>query len=119
MSSDMATNVRLLVVVGPTASGKTSLAVRAALALGGEIVGADSVQVYRGFDIGSGKPTQEELQGARHHLLDVVNAAERFSAAAFVQLADRIISEVTSRGQLPIIQGGVWSSGMPSSTMEY
>lgn len=98
----------LLVIVGETASGKTSLAIELARKYDGEIVGADSVQVYRGFDIGSGKPTPEELAGVRHHLLDVAEPDEDFDAARFVELADAAIADIRSRGRLPIVCGGTY-----------
>ena len=96
----------LLVVTGPTASGKTALAVRLAELFGGELVGADSVQVYRGFDIGSSKPTREELRGVPHHLLDVRDASQPLDAAEFARLADGAIADVRQRGHLPIVVGG-------------
>lgn len=96
----------LIVITGPTASGKTALAVRMALALGGELVGADSVQVYRGFDIGSNKPGPEELRGIPHHLLDVVSADETIDAVHFASLADTAIDAVRARGKVPIVVGG-------------
>ncbi len=98
----------LLVVCGETASGKTALALALARALEGEIVGADSVQVYRGFDVGSGKPTAEELAGVPHHLLSVADPAEEFHAGRFVALADAAIAEVRARGRLPIVCGGTY-----------
>lgn len=96
----------ILVIVGPTGSGKTDTAVLAALALGGEIITADSMQVYRGMDIGTAKPTPEEQRGVPHHLIDVVNPDEEFSVAEYVALADRIIAEIAGRGHVPIIAGG-------------
>ena len=98
----------LLVIVGETAAGKTQLAVELARALDGEIVGADSVQIYRGFDIGSGKPTAVELGGIAHHLLDVADPQEAFHAGRFVALADAAIAEVRARGRLPIVCGGTY-----------
>lgn len=98
--------VPLLVVTGPTASGKTALALELARRFGGELVGADSVQVYRGFDIGSSKPTAEELQGIPHHLLDVREADAPLDAAEFAELADAAIAEVRQRGHVPIVVGG-------------
>ncbi len=98
----------LLVIVGETASGKTALAIELAREHGGEIVGADSVQVYRGFDIGSGKPGREELGGVVHHLLDVADPDEDFDAARFVELADAAIADVRARGKLPIVCGGTY-----------
>ncbi|MBI2389719.1 MAG: tRNA (adenosine(37)-N6)-dimethylallyltransferase MiaA [Deltaproteobacteria bacterium] len=98
----------LLVIVGETASGKTRLAVELSRAFDGEIVGADSVQVYRGFDVGSGKPTEEELAGVRHHLIDVAEPGEDFDAARFVELADAAIADVRARGRTPIVCGGTY-----------
>jgi tRNA dimethylallyltransferase len=96
----------LLVVTGPTASGKTALAIELARRFAGELIGADSVQVYRGFDIGSGKPTAAELGGVAHHLLDVRDADQPLDAAEFAALADEAIAEVRARGHLPIVVGG-------------
>lgn len=98
----------LLVVVGPTASGKTDLALSLAERLEGEIVGADSVQIYKRFDIGSGKPTADELARARHHLVDVVEPLEPLDAATFVALADSAITDVRTRGRVPIVCGGTF-----------
>jgi tRNA dimethylallyltransferase len=96
----------LLVITGPTASGKTALAIELARLLSGELIGADSVQVYRGFDIGSGKPCPAELAGVPHHLLDVRDADQPLDAAEFAALADQAISEVRARGHVPIVVGG-------------
>ncbi len=96
----------LIVVVGPTAAGKSGLAVRLALALGGEVLSADSQQVYRGFDIGTGKLTPEEQQGVPHHLLDVVDPGEPFSAARFVELADAAVAAIRARGRRVVVAGG-------------
>jgi tRNA dimethylallyltransferase len=96
----------LLVITGPTASGKTSLALELARIFHGELIGADSVQVYRGFDIGSSKPTARELQGIRHHLLDVCEASHPLDAVDFAALADAAIHEVCLRGHAPIVVGG-------------
>ena len=96
----------MLVIVGPTGSGKTDTAVLAALALGGEIVTADSMQVYRNMDIGTAKPTPEEQRGVAHHLIDVVNPDEEFSVAEYVALADRVIAGIVGRGHVPIVAGG-------------
>lgn len=97
---------RLLVLAGPTASGKTALAVALARRLGGEIVNADSQQVYRGLDVGTAKPTAEERAAAPHHLLDLVEPGEGMDAARFVALADAAIAEVAGRERLPIVAGG-------------
>jgi tRNA dimethylallyltransferase len=98
--------IRVLVVAGPTASGKTALAIALARRLGGEIVNADSQQVYRGLDVGTAKPTPEERAAAPHHLLDVVEPGEGMDAARFAALADAAIAEIAGRGRLPIVAGG-------------
>jgi tRNA dimethylallyltransferase len=95
-----------VVVVGPTAAGKSALAVQLASVLGGEVVSADSMQVYRGFDIGTGKLALEERRGIPHHLLDVVDPDESFSAARFVEAADGALSGIAARGRVPVVAGG-------------
>ncbi|HEY8431112.1 MAG TPA: tRNA (adenosine(37)-N6)-dimethylallyltransferase MiaA [Sandaracinaceae bacterium] len=97
---------RVLVIGGVTASGKTAAAIEIAKALGGELVGADSVQVYRGFDIGSAKPTAEELGGVRHHLIDVLDPDQDIDAARYAELASAAIEDIAARGKLPIVVGG-------------
>ena len=96
----------LAAIVGPTASGKSALALRLALSRGGEIVSCDSLQVYRGLDIGSAKPTPRERQEVRHHLIDVASPEEPFSAAEYVRLARAALSGITARGALPVLAGG-------------
>lgn len=96
----------IVVLSGPTGVGKTRIAVELCRLLGGEIVGADSVQVYRGFDIGSCKPTHDELLGVPHHLLDVVEPDEDIDAARFASLADAAIDDVASRNKIPFVVGG-------------
>ena len=98
----------LLVIVGETASGKTNLALDIASRIGGGVVGADSVQVYRGFDIGSGKPSAEELGGIQHHLIDVAEPSDLFDAARFVELADSAIAKARASGSAPIVCGGTF-----------
>ena len=98
----------LLVVVGPTASGKTELALRLAERVGGEIVGADSVQVYRGFDRGSGKPSADERARARHHLVDCFDPGDEVDAQRYVALADQAIADIRARGRVPIVCGGTF-----------
>ncbi len=98
----------LVAIVGPTASGKTALAVDLAERLGGEIVSADSVQIYRGFDVGSGKPTAEELARARHHLVDALDPLDPVDAAAWARMADLAIADVRARGKVPIVCGGTF-----------
>lgn len=97
---------KYLAVVGSTASGKSSLAMTLAETLGGEIVGCDSVQVYRGFDIGSAKPTKEEMERVPHHLFDVVDWHENFDAKHYFDSATKVIEEIRGRGALPIVVGG-------------
>lgn len=97
---------RIVVIGGVTASGKTAAAIAIARRHGGELIGADSVQVYRGFDIGSAKPTADELGGVRHHLIDVLDPDEDIDAARYAKLADDAIADVTARGKLPIVVGG-------------
>jgi len=96
----------LLVIAGPTATGKTAAAIDVARHFGGELVGADSVQVYRGFDIGSAKPTASELGGVTHHLLDVFDPDQDVDAVAYANLADAAIRDIMFRERLPIVVGG-------------
>jgi tRNA dimethylallyltransferase len=98
----------LLVVVGPTASGKSELALRLAEERGGEIIGADSVQVYRRFDIGSSKPTPEERARVPHHLVDCVDPLEPLDAGAWAVRATAAIDDVRARGRTPIVCGGTF-----------
>lgn len=98
----------LLVLVGPTASGKTELALSLSEALGGEIVSADSVQIYRGFDIGSGKPTEEELARAPHHLVSTHDPLASIDAARWADLAEEAIVDIRARGKIPIVCGGTY-----------
>jgi tRNA dimethylallyltransferase len=99
-------NPPLLVIAGPTASGKTSLALEAARRLGAEIISADSQQVYRHFDIGTAKPSRAELSEIPHHLIDCVEPHEDFSAARYGKLADAAIADVHARGKRAIVVGG-------------
>ena len=97
---------KILVITGPTASGKTWLAVELAKAHNGEVVSADSMQIYRRMDIGTAKPTREEMGGVPHHMLDVADPEEDFSVARYVDMAARCVENVLSRGRLPILAGG-------------
>ena len=97
---------KILVVSGPTASGKTALAVELALAHNGEVVSADSMQIYRRMDIGTAKPTRAEMRGVPHHMLDVADPEEDFSVARYVELAARCVNDILARGKLPIVAGG-------------
>lgn len=98
--------IPLLVICGPTASGKTALAIETAERFGGEIVNADSMQIYKYMDIGTAKPTLEELAAAKHHLIGFVDPRESFSVADYVPLAHDAIYDIHSRGRLPILAGG-------------
>ncbi|MBQ8074660.1 MAG: tRNA (adenosine(37)-N6)-dimethylallyltransferase MiaA [Oscillospiraceae bacterium] len=97
---------KVLVVAGPTASGKTSLGISLALALGGEIVSADSMQIYRRMDIGTAKATPSELARVPHHMLDVADPAEEYSVSRYVEEAARCCEELFSRGKVPVLVGG-------------
>ncbi len=96
----------VLCIVGPTATGKSDLGIQLAKQLCGEVLSADSMQVYRGMDIGTAKVTREEQQGVPHHLLDLVSPDVRFTVADWVKRADAAISEIHARGNLPIVVGG-------------
>ena len=97
---------RPLLLAGPTAVGKSEIAVRLAEKLGGEIISVDSMQVYRGLDIGTAKPAPEERARVPHHLIDVVDLTESFDAARFIELAHRAVVDIQARGRLPILCGG-------------
>lgn len=97
---------KIIVILGPTASGKSDLAVKLAKKLGGEVISADSRQVYKGLDIGSGKITKREMRGTKHHLLDVASPRGLFTVARYRTLARRAVRDILKRGKLPIIAGG-------------
>ena len=97
---------KIVVVCGPTASGKTALAVELAKEHNGEVISSDSMQIYRRMDIGTAKPTVEEMQGIPHHMIDVVDPEEDFSVARYVDMASRCVDDVLARGKLPIVAGG-------------
>jgi tRNA dimethylallyltransferase len=96
----------LIAIVGPTASGKSALALRLAREQGGEIVSCDSLQVYRGLDIGSAKPTPREREEVPHHLIDVADPGEVFSAAEYARQARSALTAIAGRGHLPLVAGG-------------
>lgn len=96
----------IAVVCGPTASGKTALSVELAKRLSGEIISADSMQIYKGMDIATAKPTEEEKQGVPHYLMDFLDPHDSFSVADYVKAAHGIIADIAARGKLPIITGG-------------
>ncbi len=97
---------KVIVIVGPTASGKSSLAVKMALKIGGEVISADSRQVYKGLDIGTGKITHKEMRGVPHHLLDVASPKTIFTAHDFIEQGRVTIDDILKRGKVPIICGG-------------
>lgn len=97
---------KVIVIVGPTAVGKTALSIELAQKLNGEIINADSMQIYRGLDIGTAKATSEERQGIPHHLLDICEISEPYSVADFQTAARLLIDEITQRGKVPIVVGG-------------
>ncbi len=97
---------RILVIVGPTASGKSALAVRLARKLDGEVISADSRQVYKGLDIGTGKITKKEMRGIPHHMMDIVNPSSVFTAHDFIVHGRKAIEDILARGKVPIICGG-------------
>lgn len=96
----------LIIITGPTAAGKTDLSVRLARTIGGEIISADSMQVYRHMDIGSAKITQEEKKGVPHYLIDVLNPDEEFNVAVFQKMAKDAVNTIYSHGNIPIVTGG-------------
>ncbi|MDD3805799.1 MAG: tRNA (adenosine(37)-N6)-dimethylallyltransferase MiaA [bacterium] len=97
---------RLLVLTGPTAVGKTDIAVKVATVTNAEIISADSIQIYKGFDIGSAKPSEEEREGIPHHLLDVADPCEGFSVARYKDMAEAAIRDIWSRSKQAVLTGG-------------
>lgn len=96
----------LVIITGPTASGKTALSIELAKQIGGEIISADSMQVYRHMDIGSAKVTKEEMDGVPHHLIDVLEPSEEFNVVRFQEMARKAMEGIYERGKIPIIAGG-------------
>lgn len=96
----------IICVVGPTASGKTALAVELAKEYGGEVLSCDSMQIYKGMDIGTAKPTAEEMQGIPHHMIDIIEPTEDFSVSRYCALATPILEDILSRGKTAVICGG-------------
>jgi len=99
-------NKRVIAISGPTAVGKTALALRVARELDGEIISCDSMQIYKGMDIGTAKPTKEELSLVRHHMIDIVPPDAQFSCADYKKMATEALEDILSRGKLPIFCGG-------------
>lgn len=110
---------KVLVILGQTAVGKTSLAISLAKKFNGEIISADSRQIYRGMDLGTGKVTQEEADGVPHHLIDIKNPDEDYSAQEFQSDAFQKIEEIITRGNIPIICGGTGFISNQSLTMSH
>lgn len=97
---------KIIVILGPNASGKSALAVKIAKKINGEVISADSRQVYKGMDIGTGKITKKEMQGVPHHLLDIVSPKSKFTIARYVKLAKKTIKKIFNKRKIPIICGG-------------
>lgn len=97
---------KILTIAGPTASGKTRLAVELARRFGGEVVSCDSMQIYRQMDIGTAKPTVEEMAGIPHHMLNVAAPEENYSVARYVEQASACVDDILARDRLPIVAGG-------------
>ena len=102
----MNNKIKLITVVGPTASGKTRLGVELAKRYGGEVISADSMQIYKGMQIATAKPAVEEMQGIPHHLMDFLEPNQTYSVAMFVDDAKKCIEDISSRGKIPVIVGG-------------
>ena len=104
----MSENIKkpLVILTGPTAVGKTELSIKLAKAINGEIISADSIQVYKHFDIGSAKVTKEEMDGVKHYLIDVLEPDEEFNIYVFKKLAMEAMDEIYAKGKIPIIAGG-------------
>src|SRR6267378_1778206 len=101
-----ATNLQPILLAGPTAVGKSEIVLLLAEKVGGEIISVDSMQVYRGLDVGTAKPSAQERARVAHHLIDVVELTEPFNAAQFIKLANEAVSTVQKRGRVPILCGG-------------
>lgn len=107
---------KVIVIVGPTASGKTALSIELAKKINGEIVSCDSMQIYKDMNIGSAKPTIEEMQGIKHYLIDVVEPTQRFSVAEYKKRAEQAIEEIIKKGKTPIVIGG---TGLYANSLIY
>ena len=97
---------KVIVICGPTASGKTALSIELAKKINGEIVSCDSMQIYKEMDIGTAKPTKEEMQGIKHYMIDIISPDERYSVADYKKQAKKAIKEIISKGKVPIVVGG-------------
>lgn len=99
---------KMIVIAGATATGKTELGIRIAKHIGGEVVSADSMMVYKHMDVGTAKPTEEEREGIPHYIIDVVYPDENFSVKDYLELFDRAVKDIKSRGKIPVVVGGSW-----------
>lgn len=108
--------LKAIIITGPTASGKTSLSIKLAQKIDGEIISADSMQIYKSMDIGTAKPTEEEMQGIPHHLIDIIEPTQEFNVVLYSEMAKNCIKEIASRGKIPIITGG---TGLYINTLLY
>ena len=97
---------KIIIICGPTASGKTALAVECAKLLNSEVISADSMYIYKGLNIGTAKPTVEEMQGVKHHVIDVVEPNETFTVSDYKNIAKPIIDNLINQNKIPIICGG-------------
>lgn len=102
----MSDKLPLIILTGPTAVGKTGLSIQLAKMIGGEIISADSMQVYKGMDIGTAKITDDEMQGVTHHLIDCIDPSDEFNVVIFQQMAKKAMTEIYKKGKIPIIVGG-------------
>ena len=100
------TDTKVIIIVGPTASGKTALSIELAKKINGEIISCDSMQIYKDMNIGSAKPSPEEMQGIKHYMIDIVEPTERFSVAEYKRQAEEAIEEILGKGKIPIVVGG-------------
>ncbi len=107
---------KVIVIVGPTASGKTALSIELAKQINGEIVSCDSMQIYKDMNIGSAKPTKEEMQGIKHYMIDIIRPDQRFSVAEYKKQAESAIEEILSKGKIPIVIGG---TGLYANSLIY
>lgn len=107
---------KVIVIVGPTASGKTALSIELAKKIDGEIISCDSMQIYKDMNIGSAKPTIEEMQGIKHYMLDIAEPTERFSVAEYKKRSEEAIDEILQKGKVPIIVGG---TGLYANSLIY
>lgn len=107
---------KVIVIVGPTASGKTALSIELAKKIDGEIISCDSMQIYKDMNIGSAKPTIEEMQGIKHYMIDIAEPTERFSVAEYKKRSEEAIDEILQKGKVPIIVGG---TGLYANSLIY